>query len=338
MVTTYNALVTAKCYENFFDSLIGDNKTLKKINWQYDSELACFIFQGGSTFLSEINEAKWKSTGLRSFLLTIDMYGQASLSGNLKLAEYAGTNIEHTSGYSVPANALESIKNSPAAAIIKKLDEIADEAEVVDGDSDEVFGKRYVTSASILNPREIPLADKLYELESVFQELGVDYAIACPGNFFDGEYEDAHYEIGPFAYAQVWIGPYAFVYISENEVDINELTPPPAPSPDHQRLAGQALLDKVEELGDDIPKPDLVRACGYVSIKRSGEESLRFTDFYQAVLDAKGLSLGDGEKSSEEGRLISNAFDSISTWPPWISRARPLTKVNGPLLLASSDC
>ena len=57
-------------------------------------------------------------------------------------------------------------------------------------------------------------------------------------------------------------------------------------------LTGSELLAKVKELGD-VSKSDLVRACGYVSNKKSGGERLNFTAFYEALLEAKGVNLGD---------------------------------------------
>jgi hypothetical protein len=58
-------------------------------------------------------------------------------------------------------------------------------------------------------------------------------------------------------------------------------------------LTGSELLAKVKELGD-VSKSELVRSCGYVSTKKDGAERLNFTAFYEALLEAKGLSLGDG--------------------------------------------
>ena len=57
-------------------------------------------------------------------------------------------------------------------------------------------------------------------------------------------------------------------------------------------LTGSDLLAKVKELGD-VSKSDLVRACGYVSTKKNGTERLNFTAFYEALLEAKGINLGD---------------------------------------------
>ena len=56
-------------------------------------------------------------------------------------------------------------------------------------------------------------------------------------------------------------------------------------------LTGSDLLNKVKELGD-VSKSDLVRACGYVSNKKDGGDRLNFTAFYEALLEAKGVSLG----------------------------------------------
>jgi hypothetical protein len=70
-------------------------------------------------------------------------------------------------------------------------------------------------------------------------------------------------------------------------------------------LTGSELLAKVKELGD-VSKSDLVRSCGYVSSKKDGAERLNFTAFYEALLEAKGVSLGDGGKGrGKGGRTLS---------------------------------
>lgn len=58
-------------------------------------------------------------------------------------------------------------------------------------------------------------------------------------------------------------------------------------------LTGSELLVRVKELGD-VSKSELVRSCGYVSTRKDGAERLNFTAFYEALLEAKGVSLGDG--------------------------------------------
>ncbi|WP_094555442.1 AbrB family transcriptional regulator [Synechococcus sp. 1G10] len=71
-------------------------------------------------------------------------------------------------------------------------------------------------------------------------------------------------------------------------------------------LTGSELLAKVKELGD-ASKSDLVRAAGYLSTKKDGSERLNFTAFYEALLEAKGVSLGDGGGSGKgkAGRSLS---------------------------------
>jgi len=70
-------------------------------------------------------------------------------------------------------------------------------------------------------------------------------------------------------------------------------------------LTGPDLLAKVKELGD-ASKSELVRACGYVSSKKDGSERLNFTAFYEALLEAKGLSLGsDAASRGKGGRKLS---------------------------------
>jgi hypothetical protein len=70
-------------------------------------------------------------------------------------------------------------------------------------------------------------------------------------------------------------------------------------------LTGSELLAKVKELGD-ASKSDLVRSAGYVSTKKDGSERLNFTAFYEALLEAKGVSLGEGGGGGgKAGRKLS---------------------------------
>ncbi|MCP9940993.1 AbrB family transcriptional regulator [Cyanobium sp. ATX 6E8] len=72
-------------------------------------------------------------------------------------------------------------------------------------------------------------------------------------------------------------------------------------------LTGSELLAKVKELGD-VSKSDLVRSCGYVSTMKDGSERLNFTAFYEALLGAKGVSLGidgGGKGRGKGGRSLS---------------------------------
>lgn len=71
-------------------------------------------------------------------------------------------------------------------------------------------------------------------------------------------------------------------------------------------LTGSDLLAKVKELSS-ASKSDLVRACGYVSLKKDGTERLNFTAFYEALLAAKGLEVGLPSKGPKGpgGRKLS---------------------------------
>jgi len=71
-------------------------------------------------------------------------------------------------------------------------------------------------------------------------------------------------------------------------------------------LTGADLLAKVKELGD-ASKSELVRAAGYLSTKKDGSERLNFTAFYEALLEAKGISVGNGtgEGKGKAGRSLS---------------------------------
>ncbi|MCP9851022.1 AbrB family transcriptional regulator [Cyanobium sp. Morenito 9A2] len=71
-------------------------------------------------------------------------------------------------------------------------------------------------------------------------------------------------------------------------------------------LTGADLLAKVKELGD-VSKSELVREAGYVSTKKDGSERLNFTAFYEALLEAKGVSLGSNGSTSvgKGGRKLS---------------------------------
>ena len=78
-------------------------------------------------------------------------------------------------------------------------------------------------------------------------------------------------------------------------------------SAEQQMLKGSELLAKLKELGD-VSKSDLTRGCGYVSTKKDGSERLNFTAFYEALLEAKGLSFASpasGRGSGRRGKELS---------------------------------
>ena len=52
-------------------------------------------------------------------------------------------------------------------------------------------------------------------------------------------------------------------------------------------LKGNQLINTVKSLPDADIK-ELVKTCGYISTRKNGAEKLNFTDFYSALLTAKG--------------------------------------------------
>ena len=69
-------------------------------------------------------------------------------------------------------------------------------------------------------------------------------------------------------------------------------------------LTGSDLLAKVKDLCD-VSKSDLATACGYVSKKKDGSDRVNFTAFYEALLNAKGVSLGGAAGVGKGGRKLS---------------------------------
>jgi hypothetical protein len=69
-------------------------------------------------------------------------------------------------------------------------------------------------------------------------------------------------------------------------------------------LNGKALLQKVKELKESNGNPtkrELARHCGYSITTSKGESRINVAGFYEALLAAKGLSLGP-EQSQRRGR------------------------------------
>lgn len=61
-------------------------------------------------------------------------------------------------------------------------------------------------------------------------------------------------------------------------------------------LTGKALLQKVKELAH-LPRRETAKRCGYYSVTKDGQTRVNLTDFYDAVLGAKGVPLDpDGIK------------------------------------------
>ncbi len=72
-------------------------------------------------------------------------------------------------------------------------------------------------------------------------------------------------------------------------------TPPTNP------LTGKALLQKVKELSSS-PRRETAKRCGYYTVTKSGQTRVNLTDFYDAVLSAKGVPLDPEGTKDGRGR------------------------------------
>jgi len=66
-------------------------------------------------------------------------------------------------------------------------------------------------------------------------------------------------------------------------------------------LTGKALLQKVKELAN-LPRRETARRCGYYSVAKDGQTRVNLTDFYDAVLGAKGVPLDPEGTKDGRGR------------------------------------
>jgi hypothetical protein len=67
-------------------------------------------------------------------------------------------------------------------------------------------------------------------------------------------------------------------------------------------LTGPELLATIKSM-EGANKTAIVRACGYVKILPNGKERVCFSTFYEAVLEAKGATIG--APSPGPGRSLS---------------------------------
>lgn len=69
-------------------------------------------------------------------------------------------------------------------------------------------------------------------------------------------------------------------------------------------LTGSELLDKVIEVGD-VSKTELAKSYGYVVTKKDGSDQVKFTQFYEALLEAKGISFTGTSRMGKGSRTLS---------------------------------
>ena len=66
-------------------------------------------------------------------------------------------------------------------------------------------------------------------------------------------------------------------------------------------LTGKALLQKVKELSH-LPRRETAKRCGYYTVTKNNQTRVNLTDFYDAVLAAKGVPLNPEGTKDGRGR------------------------------------
>jgi len=66
-------------------------------------------------------------------------------------------------------------------------------------------------------------------------------------------------------------------------------------------LTGKALLQKVKELSH-LPRRETAKRCGYYTTTKNNQTRVNLTDFYDAVLAARGILTGSEGPKDGRGR------------------------------------
>lgn len=66
-------------------------------------------------------------------------------------------------------------------------------------------------------------------------------------------------------------------------------------------LTGKALLQKVKELSD-LPRRERAKQCGYYTVTKNRQTRVNLTDFYDALLAARGIPLSPEGLKDGRGR------------------------------------
>lgn len=66
-------------------------------------------------------------------------------------------------------------------------------------------------------------------------------------------------------------------------------------------LTGKALLQKVKELSH-LPRRETAKRCGYYTLTKNNQTRVNLTDFYDALLVAKGIPLNPEGTKDGRGR------------------------------------
>lgn len=70
-------------------------------------------------------------------------------------------------------------------------------------------------------------------------------------------------------------------------------------------LTGKALLQKVKELSD-LPRRERAKRCGYYTVTKNNQTRVNLTDFYDALLAARGIPLSPEKPKDGRGREPTN--------------------------------
>ncbi|MEA5618893.1 AbrB family transcriptional regulator [Cronbergia sp. UHCC 0137] len=66
-------------------------------------------------------------------------------------------------------------------------------------------------------------------------------------------------------------------------------------------LTGKALLSKVKELSN-LPRRERAKQCGYYTVTKNSQVRVNLTDFYDALLSARGIPLSPEAPKDGRGR------------------------------------
>jgi AbrB family looped-hinge helix DNA binding protein len=66
-------------------------------------------------------------------------------------------------------------------------------------------------------------------------------------------------------------------------------------------LTGKALLQKIKELSD-LSRRETAKRCGYYTVTKNKQVRVNLTDFYDALLAARGIPLSPEEPKDGRGR------------------------------------
>lgn len=69
-------------------------------------------------------------------------------------------------------------------------------------------------------------------------------------------------------------------------------------------LKGKALLQEIKK-HSNLPRREIAKRCGYYTETKAGEVRINLTEFYDAVLAARGIELETKEKREARGREAS---------------------------------